>query len=205
MAAGVGTAATRLVFRSGGADVYAWEQSLDEVLVFFTPPPGAPAAAFACTITATRVTLGLKGAPPFLDEPLAAACAARESFWNLEPGELTLTLTKARKGETWPCVFVGHGALDAAAEADVHRRALGAAAARGARGGEGGGGAARLTSPLCAHPAHPIPPLYRHAARALWRGAPRVRLLAGGSERHRAGSANVYGRRVVQVGRSPAP
>jgi hypothetical protein len=118
------SAPVRQTFTHNGRVVYAWEQSLDEVLVVFEPPPAVPASAFAVVITPTRVTLGLKGAPPFIDEALAAACVAKESFWNLEAAELTLTLTKARKGETWPSAFAGHGALDAAAEADVHKRML---------------------------------------------------------------------------------
>lgn len=35
-----------------------------------------------------------------------------------------MTLTKARKAETWPSVFVGHGELDEAAKADAHRQML---------------------------------------------------------------------------------
>lgn len=117
-------APARAIFQHNGVDVYSWEQSLDEVLVYFSPPPGVPASSFACTITPTHVTLGLKGMPPFINEKLSSPCVAKDSFWNLEKSELTLTLTKARKGETWPSVFVGHGALDAAAEAETHKRML---------------------------------------------------------------------------------
>lgn len=116
--------AGRLAFTHGGRVIYTWSQSLDEVLIFFEPPAGVPAAAFSIAITPARVSIGLKGAPPFLDEALPAACVAKESFWNLDAGELVLTLTKARKGETWPSAFAGHGALDAAAQADVHKRML---------------------------------------------------------------------------------
>ncbi len=50
---------------------------------------------------------------------------AAESLWTLEDdGTLVITLTKAHKAETWPCVFKGHGQLDAAAEAEAHRRIL---------------------------------------------------------------------------------
>ena len=114
----------RHVFSHGGRAIYEWEQSLDEVLVYVRPPPGVRAAHLECSIKPAQLTLGLKGAPPFLDAPLAAACVAKESFWNLEDGEITLSLTKARKGETWASVCAGHGALDAAAEAEVHKRML---------------------------------------------------------------------------------
>lgn len=116
--------AARGVFRHEGVEIYTWEQTLTDVLIYIKPPPGIPASSFACTIIPSRVTLGLKGAPPFLDEKLSGACVAKESFWNLDEGELTLTLTKARKGETWPSVFVGHGTLDAAEETETHKKLL---------------------------------------------------------------------------------
>ncbi len=35
-----------------------------------------------------------------------------------------MTFQKARKGELWPCVFKGHGALDEAAVAEVQKKLL---------------------------------------------------------------------------------
>lgn len=43
--------------------VYEWEQSMEEVNVFITPPPGVTAAQIQCTITSSHVTLGLRGVP----------------------------------------------------------------------------------------------------------------------------------------------
>ena len=114
----------RLVFAHGGRAIYEWEQSLEEVLVYVRPPAGVRAAHLACTIAPRHLTLGIKGLPPFLDEPLAAICVAKESLWGFEDGEVTITLTKAAKGETWPCVCEGHGALDALTRTDTHRRML---------------------------------------------------------------------------------
>lgn len=114
----------RLVFAHGGRAVYEWEQSLEEVLVYVRPPAGVRAAHLACVIAPRHLTLGIKGLPPFLDEPLAAICVAKESLWGFEDGEVTITLTKAAKGETWPCVCEGHGALDALTRTDTHRRML---------------------------------------------------------------------------------
>jgi hypothetical protein len=107
-----------------GREIYSWEQSLDEVLVFVRPPPGVKAAHLTCVIGARRVTLGLKGAPPFLNEDLVSPCSVAESMWTLDEGELTLTLTKASKGETWAAVFVGHGALDPLATGETQKRML---------------------------------------------------------------------------------
>lgn len=122
--ASLSSSATRQKFMHDGREIYSWEQTLDDVLVYFTPPPGVPASAFAISITSTRVSVGVKGSPPFLDEALPGTCVAKESFWNLDDGALQLTLTKALKGETWPSAFVGHGALDASTVVDVQKRML---------------------------------------------------------------------------------
>ena len=116
--------ASRTAFVHDGRTIYEWEQSLEEVLVYISPPAGVTASMVTCAFKTRHVTLGLKGVPPFLDEALACACSSGESHWTLDAGELTLTLTKASRGETWPAVFAGHGRLDAAEEAATHKRLL---------------------------------------------------------------------------------
>ena len=114
----------RLVFSHAGQKVYEWEQTLDDVLVYIFPPPGVKASQLLCTILPRHLTVGIKGLPPFLSESLASTCKAKESLWEFEAGEMTITLTKASKAETWPSVFVGHGALDPLAEAQAHKKML---------------------------------------------------------------------------------
>jgi hypothetical protein len=162
--------AGRVPFVHDGRTVYEWEQSLDEVLVYISPPPGARAAHIECAITSAHVRVGIKGNPPYLDvraqggrgggsaiagsplsprahaapafslppcrpplprarlqEDLGGTCVAKESMWTLDEGVLLLTLTKARKAETWAAAFRGHaaaGGLDAAAQAAVHKKML---------------------------------------------------------------------------------
>lgn len=41
-----------------------------------------------------------------------------------EDGVIHFTLTKARPGETWPAVFVGHDQLDALSEEETKRKML---------------------------------------------------------------------------------
>lgn len=77
-----------------------------------------------CTISSGHVKLGLKGNPPFLDEDLVSPCIAKDSVWTLDDGSLLITLTKMRKGETWPCVFKGHSGLDAASTTEVQKKML---------------------------------------------------------------------------------
>jgi len=47
--------------------VYEWEQSLDEVHLYIKPPPGVRASMIECKITATQLTIGIKGNPPFIN------------------------------------------------------------------------------------------------------------------------------------------
>jgi hypothetical protein len=44
--------------------------------------------------------------------------------WTIEDGVLLITLSKAKKAETWPSVFKGHGTLDAVATEEAHKQML---------------------------------------------------------------------------------
>jgi len=114
----------RLVFSHNGSRVYEWEQSFEEVSMYVRPPLGVKASQLLCAITPKHLTLGIKGLPPFIHEPLAATCIAKESLWVFEDGEMTITLAKAAKGETWPSVCQGHGTLDSHTETETHRKML---------------------------------------------------------------------------------
>lgn len=130
----------RLSFRlEDGREIYQWEQTLDDVLVYIRPPPGVAARMISCQITPTRVTLGIQGNPPFMDEELEDICVSKDSFWTLVPYEdlskdekdaapncpsLELTFTKANKGSTWKCVFKGHAALDENELTDTKKKIL---------------------------------------------------------------------------------
>ena len=129
-----GTKATRLAYQYEGRIIYEWEQSLEEILIFIKPPPGVKAAHMDISIAPKRLKIGLKGAPPFMDEDLGGVCVVGESMWTLEPpkkglegtesGELLITLTKAHRALTWECAFAGHGAMDTAAKEAVQRAML---------------------------------------------------------------------------------
>jgi precorrin-6B methylase 2 len=129
-----GTKATRLAYQYEGRIIYEWEQTLDEVLIFIKPPIGVKALHMAITIYPKRLCIGLKGAPPFMNEDLGGVCIVSESMWTLEPpkrgmettesGELIITLTKAHRALTWESAFVGHGAMDTASKEAVQRAML---------------------------------------------------------------------------------
>eukprot|EP00466_Bigelowiella_natans_P002617 jgi/Bigna1/51369/estExt_Genewise1.C_1730001 len=84
-----------------GRTVYEWEQSLEEVDIFITPPPGVKTRDIVCNISANHVKVGLKGAPLFMDEKLGGTCIKSESFWMFEDGVLHINLQKSKCGEAW--------------------------------------------------------------------------------------------------------
>ncbi len=57
----------RIKFEYQGRTIYEWEQSLDDVNIYVIAPPGVKSHDIDCTIKHCRVTLGIKGNPPFLD------------------------------------------------------------------------------------------------------------------------------------------
>eukprot|EP00698_Gefionella_okellyi_P024908 TRINITY_DN892_c0_g1_i2.p1 TRINITY_DN892_c0_g1~~TRINITY_DN892_c0_g1_i2.p1 ORF type:complete len:117 (-),score=33.10 TRINITY_DN892_c0_g1_i2:59-409(-) len=61
-----------------------------------------------CQIALQRITVGLKGNPPFLDLELTKPIRVKESFWMMEDGELHFQLQKTSKAEQWSAVFAGH-------------------------------------------------------------------------------------------------
>jgi len=105
----------RHAFTHEGRTVYEWDQSIDEVNVYITPPEGLPAKALSVEIKAGSISVGIKGNPPFLAQELTMPVIADDCLWTMEDGELHLTLTKQSKGTTWPAALLGHEQLDAAA------------------------------------------------------------------------------------------
>jgi len=74
-------AVKRLQYNHDGRTIYEWEQTLEDVHVYITPPPGITAKMLACQIGPSSMTLGLKGNPPFLSEKFEAGVNSNESLW----------------------------------------------------------------------------------------------------------------------------
>jgi len=64
------TADGRLKFEYEGRTIYEWEQSLDECNIYIKHPEGVPKALLDIVIGYNHLKVGLKGAPPFLDEDI---------------------------------------------------------------------------------------------------------------------------------------
>ena len=67
----------------GARVIYEWEQALEEVHLYISPPAGVTASMLAVDISNTRITVAIKGSPPYLD--VAAATCSRVSSVQPQP------------------------------------------------------------------------------------------------------------------------
>lgn len=120
--------------------VYEWEQNLEEVLIYIKAPdclleknkeiirknlkPGQQMPKLTVTITTTHLIVGLVGLPPYLSEDLSGKVKASESLWTLDEGEITITLEKALKAETWLSVFKGHEQINTFQKEEMQKKML---------------------------------------------------------------------------------
>ena len=89
--------------------------------MFIEVPPGVRAKHLDVKFTSTQLTIGIKGNPPFIDEPFGYPVNASDSTWTLEGGILQLELTKGSKGLTWECLLKGHTPVDPFTQSEVQK------------------------------------------------------------------------------------
>lgn len=111
----------RLKYQHQGRTIYEWEQTLEEVHVYIEVPEGVRSKMLDVRITASQLRIGLRGNPPFLDEPFQETVNSADSFWTLEDGVLHLSLTKGSKGVTWACLLQGHTVNDPLTASEVQK------------------------------------------------------------------------------------
>eukprot|EP01067_Filipodium_phascolosomae_P008549 Filipodium_phascolosomae@DN730_c0_g1_i1.p1 len=114
----------RQAFTYQGRTIYEWDQTLDEVHVYLSPPEGTTKQHFNITIEPRKLTVGLHGNPPFIDEKTFSVVDVKDSFWMLEDDELHIQLQKMKKGETWTSVLVGHGTVDSFVKDEIQKKLL---------------------------------------------------------------------------------
>ena len=97
-------AKVRQQFKYGDRVVYEWDQNIDDVNVYIDPPdifkpkmraqykaqlqPGQTLPELDVKIETNKLTVGIKGNPPFLQEQLGGVVKVSESFWMIEDDEL---------------------------------------------------------------------------------------------------------------------
>ena len=111
----------RLTYEHNGRKIYEWDQSLQDINMYIEAPPGVRAKHLEIKFTATQLKVGLKGNPPFIDEPFTHNINSSESTWTLEDGIIHLSLTKASKGDTWDSLLKGHTAVDPFTQSEVQK------------------------------------------------------------------------------------
>ena len=97
----------RIKFEHDGRTIYEWEQSLTEVNIYLEPPPEIPSKMFEIVIAHKHLRVGIKGAPPFIDEDTGGPVIPDDSLWTLIDGELNINLQKMNKAEAWDCALMG--------------------------------------------------------------------------------------------------
>ena len=113
-------------FEHNGQTIYEWEQSLEEVNIFVTPPPGVTRTMIEIHIMHTHLSIGLKGVPPFIDEDTGGPVKVDESMWTLTDGVLNINLQKMNKAEAWDCALKGRAGevLDPVTQEEVKKKLM---------------------------------------------------------------------------------
>ena len=116
----------RIKFEHEGRTIYEWEQSMSEVNIYILPPPGVSSKMFDISISHRHLKVGLKGAPPFIDEDTGGAVIPDDSLWTLIDGELNINLQKMNKAEAWDCALVGQNGskLDAFTKEETRKKLM---------------------------------------------------------------------------------
>ena len=97
----------RFKFEHDGLTIYEWEQSLEEVNIYITPPPGLTRNLIEVEISHLHLKVGVKGSPPFIDEDTGGPVKVKESMWTLADGVMNINLQKMNKAEAWHCALKG--------------------------------------------------------------------------------------------------
>jgi hypothetical protein len=116
----------RIKFEHSGRTIYEWEQSLTEVNIYLEPPPGLTSKQFDIVISHRHLKIGIKGAPPFIDEDTGGAVIPDDSLWTLIDGELNINLQKMNKAEAWDCALMGQtgSKLDAFTKEETRKKLM---------------------------------------------------------------------------------
>ena len=120
--------------------VYEWEQNLEEIIIYIKAPecileknreiikknlkPGQKMPKLDIKITPNHLTVGLIDFPPYLSEDLSKTVKASESLWQLDDGEIVITLEKTIKADTWTSVFKGHNEINEFQKEEMQKKML---------------------------------------------------------------------------------
>ena len=120
--------------------VYEWEQNLEEIIIYIKAPecileknreiikknlkPGQKMPKLEIKITPNHLSVGLIDLPPYLSEDFTKIVKASESLWQLDDGEIVITLEKTIKADTWTSVFKGHQEINEFQKEEMQKKML---------------------------------------------------------------------------------
>jgi hypothetical protein len=120
--------------------VYEWEQNLEEIIIYIKAPecileknreiikknlkPGQKMPKLEIKITPNHLSVGLIDLPPYLSEDFTKTVKASESLWQLDDGEIVITLEKTIKADTWTSVFKGHQEINEFQKEEMQKKML---------------------------------------------------------------------------------
>jgi hypothetical protein len=126
----------RYIFEHGGQTIYEWEQTLDDVTLYISPPPFVQKGSdILCKIQPRRLQLKLALQPGnefYLNHEPWELVDVDESTWSLEESSdatttsreappakmIVVYLTKAKRGIVWEAALKGLGSGEAAQTLD---------------------------------------------------------------------------------------
>lgn len=116
----------RLRFEYEGRTIYEWEQTIDEVNIYISPPPDISRNMLKITIVPHHLTVGLIGAPPFIDEDTGGPIISDESTWVFVDGIITITLQKMYKASPWDSALAGRNGqtVDAVTKEEIKKKMM---------------------------------------------------------------------------------
>ena len=116
----------RIRYEFNGRLIYEWEQNLNEVLIYITPPPGLNKKMLKIDIANRHLTVGIANSPPYIDEDTGGSVKVSESLWQIDDGEIVINLQKLNKAEAWDCALVGRGgeSLDPHTKEEVRKKLM---------------------------------------------------------------------------------
>ncbi|KAH6760501.1 HSP20-like chaperones superfamily protein [Perilla frutescens var. hirtella] len=94
-------------------DKYSWGQSLQEVNINVSVPPGTKSRFIVCEIKKKHLKIGLKGQPPIIDGELFDPVKVDDCFWSLEDQKsVSILLTKQDQMQWWKYLVKGEPEID---------------------------------------------------------------------------------------------
>ena len=105
---------SRVAEYGGKTDKYEWDQTEEEVTLWFQVPENTRGRDVDCVIEPHNLRVALKGQAPILEGRFHQRVNVELSTWTLDSDnhEMEVTLQKTKPDEWWKCVLEGDPEID---------------------------------------------------------------------------------------------